>query len=291
MKYLNSKKLRRKFAAAAGTYDEAAVLQREVADRMLERLAFFKMAPGVILDIGCGTGYCTSVLQKLYPDAYVMGFDVAYPMLKQAEAVKHTAGGNSGFFSADAHLIPVKSNQVDLVISNLVLQWCDPKSVFSEIERVLKPGGLVMFTTFGPDTLSELREAWSRVDDHQHVHDFIDMHNLGDDLLQSGLAEPVMDKEIITMTYKDVMGMIKDLRGIGANNAVKAQFTGLTGKDRFARFEQSYKSIAKETEFQGRIPASYEIIYGHAWGSNRPVENQASQKKIIPIKPLNKPGQ
>lgn len=281
MKYLNSKTLRRKFAAAAGTYDDAAVLQREVADRLLERLEYIKQAPEVIVDIGCGTGYCVDALNKIYPQAFIAGFDIAHPMLQQAK----NTNGCSVYFSADAHLIPVKSKSVDLVISNLALQWCDQKIVFKEVARILKPGGLVMFTTFGPDTLKELRQAWAEVDDYPHVHEFVDMHNLGDDLLHSGLAEPVMDKEIITLTYENVSDMLKDLRNIGANNAVAKQFAGLTGKDRFLRFTTAYESM----RIASRIPASYEIIYGQAWGVEGFAASEVSYKKIIPVQVQRKP--
>lgn len=288
MKYLNSKKLRRKFSAAAQTYDDAAVLQREVADRLLERFEFIKDIPDVILDTGCGTGYCTRVLNKIYPKAFITGFDIAYPMLKLAKE-----GDQIEYFSADAHLIPVKSNSIDLIISNLVLQWCDQRTVFNEFARILKPGGLLMFTTFGPDTLIELREAWGKVDNYQHVHDFTDMHNIGDALLQCGLAEPVMDKETITLTYENVSKMIKDLRNIGASNAIKGQFKGLTGKDKFARFTEAYKSMAMDMSYQGKIPASYEIIYGQAWGSENfsasQLSDQVSHKKIISIQVQHKP--
>jgi len=277
---LNSKTLRRKFAAAAKSYDEAAVLQREVADRMLERLQYIKKIPDLILDAGCGTGYCANEIQKIYPESYVCGFDIAFPMLDLANGSNGRNENHLGFFAADTHLIPVRSKSVDLIVSNLVLQWCDSKAVFNEFSRILKPGGLLMFTTFGPDTLYELREAWSKVDTNQHVHDFIDMHNLGDELVSSGMADPVMDKETLKLTYKDVSDMVNDLRNIGANNAVSRQFSGLTGKDKFARFKKAYSDMAEE----GRIPASYEVIYGQAWGTDKPGVYQVEHKKIIPVK-------
>jgi len=263
MNKLNSKKLRRSFASAAKTYDEAAVLQREVADRLLERLDYIKQVPQVILDVGCGTGYSTRLLAKKYPQAFVAGFDITHPMLIRANNKRRWFRRGPAYATADAHTIPIKSNSVDLIFSNLALQWCDQASVFNEFARVLKPGGLVMFTTFGPDTLMELRMAWASVDDYPHVHDFLDMHNIGDDLVHGKLSEPVMDKEMITLTYQTVAGMLKDLRQIGANNAVKNRFAGLTGKHRFARFTDAYKKLAVDN----RIPASYEIVYGQAWGA------------------------
>lgn len=287
MKDLSSKKIRRKFAAAAKTYDEAAVLQREVADRLIERFQYIKKIPDVVLDVGCGTGYCTRALAKLYPDAFVTGFDIAVPMLSRA---KEQGSSSLEYLSADAHVIPFKDKSVDFIVSNLALQWCDQTIVFNEFARILKPEGVVMFTTFGPGTLTELREAWSQVDDFQHVHHFADMHNLGDELLKCRLAEPVMDNETITLTYKNVGDMMKDLREIGANNAVEQQFKGLTGKDRFSRFKEAYKNMALEMDFEGRIPASYEIIYGQAWGPIKSSPEQVVHKKIIPVKTQYKPG-
>lgn len=291
MYLLNIKKLRRGFASAANTYDEAAVLQREVADRLLERLAYIKEVPQVILDVGCGTGYCSELLAKKYPKSFVTGFDIAHPMLIAAKNKRRWLRRGPAYSTADAHKIPVKNNSVDLIISNLVLQWCDQASVFSEFARVLKPGGLLMFTTFGPDTLMELRMAWASVDDNPHVHDFLDMHNIGDDLLHGKLLEPVMDKEIITLTYQTVAEMLKDLRQIGANNAVHNRFTGLTGKHRFARFTDAYEKLAVDD----RIPASYEIVYGQAWGPTDKVgkvgiaDNNGAAKDVIAIESFHEP--
>ena len=285
MQLLNTKKLRRSFASAAKTYDEAAVLQREVADRLLERLDYIKQAPRVILDAGCGTGYCARVLHKIYPKAFVAGFDITHPMLIRASNKRRWFHRRPAYATADAHAIPVKSNSVDLIISNLVLQWCDQASVFDEFARILKPGGLLMFTTFGTDTLIELKTAWASVDDYQHVHDFPDMHNIGDDLLHGKLSEPVMDKETITLTYQTVSDMLKDLRQIGANNAVQNRFTGLTGKNRFARFTGAYEKLAVDN----RIPASYEIVYGQAWGPTVPAGKHTTPKDVIPIQSFQHP--
>ncbi|MFV1993264.1 MAG: malonyl-ACP O-methyltransferase BioC [Acidiferrobacterales bacterium] len=284
MLQLNSKKLRRRFASAAKTYDEAAVLQREVADRLLERLEYIKQVPQVILDVGCGTGYCTRLLAKKYPQAFVAGFDITHPMLIRANNKRRWFRRGPAYVTADAHIIPVKSNSVDLIFSNLVLQWCDQASVFNEFARVLKPGGLVMFSTFGPDTLMELRMAWASVDDNQHVHDFLDMHNIGDDLVHVKLSEPVMDKETIILTYQTVAGMLKDLRQIGANNAVKNRFTGLTGKNRFASFTDAYKKLA----VANLIPASYEIIYGQAWGPVN-LTGKTGKDFTVPIQSFQQP--
>src|SRR4030066_404404 len=168
----------------------------------------------------------------------------------------------SRFVNADAEALPFADGSFDLVFSHLALQWCNPDAVFRECRRVLRPGGLLLFTTFGPDTLKELRAAGRAVDRGQHVHTFLDMHDLGDALLRARFADPVMDVEPLTLTYADVPGVLRDLKAIGAHNAAAARNATLTGKAHFARFVQAYETFRRADD---RIPASYETVYGHAW--------------------------
>ena len=265
---VDKKQMRNAFQRAAGSYDAAAVLQREIADRMLARLALIKLVPARILDAGCGTGYCTRALAQRYPRAQVVGLDIAAAMTTRAQA-DHGARFSlrrwrrrDHYICGDAESLPLASDSVDMVFSNLAVQWCDPQAVFAEFRRVLRPGGLLMFTSFGPDTLRELRNAWAVVDDAPHVHGFIDMHDLGDALMRTQFAEPVMDMEHITLTYADVLSVMRDLKAIGAHNVARGRSLGLLGKQRYARFVAAYES-ARLTS--GRIPATYEVVYGHAW--------------------------
>ncbi|MCK5092141.1 MAG: methyltransferase domain-containing protein, partial [Gammaproteobacteria bacterium] len=162
----------------------------------------------------------------------------------------------------DAEILPLKENSCDLIFSNLTLQWCnDLNNTFKEFSRVLKPGGLLLFTSFGPDTLIELRSSWAAVDDFQHVSGFIDMHHVGDALLNAGLADPVMDTENFTLTYSDVYKLMRDLKAVGARNAVYGRNHSLTGKQHLKAMIEEYEKYRCD----GVIPATYEVVYGHAW--------------------------
>lgn len=267
---LDRRAVRDSFARAAATYDDAAVLQREVADRLLARLDYINLRPLRILDLGCGTGYLTRLLSRRYPSAQIVALDLALPMVQAAR--RHTTArlpfgfgrrlSRCRYANADAEALPLSDTSFDLVVSNLTLQWCDPDRVFRECRRVLRPGGLFLFTTFGPDTLKELRTAWRAVDSRVHVHDFIDMHDLGDALVRARFADPVMDMELLMLTYAKVAGLLRDLKAIGAHNAAAGRRQALTGKGRFAHFEQAYEVFRHS---DGRLPASHEVIFGHAW--------------------------
>lgn len=261
---LDKRRLRKSFTRAADTYDASAVLQREIADRLLQRLDLVRMQPRLILDIGCGTGYDLKRLSRRYPKSWVLGLDIAEVMAQRARrrsGLWRRWTGRSTFVCGDAEHLPVATASADMMVSNLSLQWCEPPRVFDEARRVLRPGGLLMFTTFGPDTLRELRAAWHTADNETHVHSFIDMHHLGDMLMHAGFADPVMDMESFTLIYEDVVGVMRDIKHLGAHNAATSRARGLTGKGRFARFRSAYEALARD----GKIPATYEAVYGHAW--------------------------
>jgi len=172
-----------------------------------------------------------------------------------------------------------------MVFSNLMLQWCnDPDRVFSEFNRVLRPGGLLLFTSFGPDTLKELRAAWGAADGHTHVSRFIDMHDLGDALLRAGLGEPVMDAETITLSYTDVRGLMRDLKTMGARNATAGRSRGLTGRRRLAAMEASYERLRTD----GRLPATWEVVYGHAWAGTTPAGPGERGEVTVPLAQLGR---
>lgn len=253
--------VQRSFGHAAKTYDEAAVLQREVATRMLERLEYIKASPKRILDLGCATGEYSARLARLYKGAQVISLDIAEPMLKEVRR-RSTWLRPLRRVCGDIQALPIADQSIDLIFSSLALQWCGSlDAAFSEFRRVLKPGGFVMFSTFGPDTLKELRVSWAEVDNEPHVHNFIDMHDIGDAMLRAGLSQPVMDVESITLTYSDAYALMRELKNIGAHNIAEQRSRNLTTKSRLKAVVSAYEKF----RIDGVLPASYEVVYGHAW--------------------------
>ena len=258
---LERRQLRAAFQRAASSYDAAAVLQREVAKRLLERLELTAIRPKRILDLGCGTGRNLTQLRRLYPKARLFAADLAFNMLTQA---RRRVGWwrPPPLVCADALYQPFVAGSFDFVYCNLVLQWCeDLDRTFAELRRILSPHGLLLFSTFGPDTLKELRAAWRQVDSFNHVNRFIDMHDIGDALIRAGFAEPVMDVEQLTLTYANVNSLAKDLKAIGARNVTVGRPRGLGGRRRLERLTAAYEPLRRE----GRLPATYEVVYGTAW--------------------------
>ena len=258
---VDKRQLRLAFERAAPTYEEAAGLQQEVGRRLVERLDLIRLRPARILDLGAGTGEFSQALMQRYRHSRVIALDLAVNMLRRARQ----RGGwfrRPGCVCGDAERLPFAADSFDFIFSNLMLQWClDLGSVFTELRRVLAPGGLLMFTTFGPDTLKELRASWGVVDGHTHVNTFIDMHDIGDALLRARWAEPVMDTERLTVTYREARTLMQDLKHLGAHNVTAGRPRGLTGQRRLQRVLQAYESY----RLDGLLPASYEVVYGHAW--------------------------
>lgn len=272
--------VRAAFDRASATYEAAAVLQSRVADELVSRLEPFDFQPEVILDLGAGTGRAAAELKRRYRRSLVIALDLAPGMLR--EAARHrTLFRRFERVCADAARLPLESASVDIVFSNLMLQWCDPlDEVFAEVRRVLKPQGFFTFTTFGPDTLKELRSAWAEADTHNHVNRFLDMHDVGDALVRAGLQEPVLDVDRTELTYSDGMAVMRDLKSIGARNATAGRPRSLVGRNRLQRVLAAYESFRKD----GRLPATYEIVYGAAWGSaGRPAASvHAGEVRISP---------
>ena len=251
--------IRQSFDRAASSYDHHAVLQREIESRLLERIEFQRREPGIILDLGCGTGSASRSLAGQFPQAGVIALDWAPAMLAR---VGSGPGGGVCRLCADMHALPLAARSVDLVFSSLALQWSyDLPAIFREFRRIMKPNAMLVFTCFGPDTLYELKQAWRAVDDLPHVNDYPDMHDVGDELLTAGFNGPVMDAERLTLEYPDVMSLMRELKGIGAHNVASKRLHGLTGKMRLQGMLQAYEQFRRED----RYPASYEVIYGTAF--------------------------
>ncbi|HSN21648.1 MAG TPA: malonyl-ACP O-methyltransferase BioC [Usitatibacter sp.] len=258
--------VRRSFARAATRYDEHAILQREVGARLLQHLDPIRIDPRRVVDLGCGTGGAFTELRKRFPRARLVGIDIALPMLLEARVRtpwwRRAVGSAAPLLAcADAERLALAAGCAELAFSNLMLQWCDPAAVLAEAARVLQVGGLFLFSTYGPDTLKELRASFSATGDTQHVHEFVDMHDLGDALVAAGFADPVMEMETVTLEYSTVRALAADLKGAGAHNALPGRPRGLGGRERWRRMAERYESYRRGEA----LPATYEIVYGHAW--------------------------
>jgi malonyl-CoA O-methyltransferase len=280
IKELDFTEIRRAFGHAAASYDAHAVLQREVCDRLLERLDFMTLQPGRVLDVGTGTGYGLAHLRARYAEAELCALDIAPTMLNAARTrlpqptwaqrvlsrLTPRPSPLTHWVCADMERLPLTANSTNLVWSSLALQWADNlEATLKGFHRVLAPGGLLIFATFGPDTLKELRAAFSAVDDAPHVNQFVDLHDIGDMLIHTGFASPVMEMDMLTLTYTDLKTLMRDLKGIGAHNAAAARRRGLFGKSAWVRLEQAYETQRRE----GCLPATFEVIYGHAWAGDK----------------------
>ena len=282
MSRLDTRHIVTAFGRAAGTYARHAALQHDVEDLLLERLDYVRDAPARVLDVGSGPGRGTAALRKRFSAAHVVALDIAMPMLKQ---IRPGWLRPVGRVCADARELPLADASIDVLYSSLCLQWIDdlPK-LFAEFRRVLRPGAYVAFSTFGPDSLYELRAAWSAVDDTPHVSGFLDIAGVGDALIAAGFRDPVLDAEHFTLTYDDPFALMRDLKGIGATNADVRRVRGLTGKARLQRMIAAYEPFRAD----GKLPATYEVIFAHAWApdSGQPRRGEAGEIASFPVDQL-----
>lgn len=268
--------VRRAFSRAATHYDEAAALQREVGERLAESLGYYEdkalgaRTPQVVVDVGCGTGHGTALLQARWPKARVVGLDLAFGMARQAHARLAARRGLLDFarrpsiVCADAAALPLREASVDVLFSNLCLQWIDDlPAVFAGFRRVLKPDGLLLVSTFGEQTLAELRQAFAQADEAPHVSPFIDIAGFGDALVAAGFRDPVLDRDVFRQGHPDLASVMRDLRLLGATNAASTRRRALTGRARFARASAAYEALRGA---DGALPVTWEVIYAQAWG-------------------------
>ncbi|MEM6998802.1 MAG: malonyl-ACP O-methyltransferase BioC [Pseudomonadota bacterium] len=254
--------IKRTFDIAANTYDKFAVLQREINDRLLECFDLFSIQCDRCLDLGSGTGYASGKLKKIFKRSRIIQTDLSFSMLSLAKDKQPLFFSGQHQTCATAKQLPFSDNSFDVVYSNLMLQWCPYlDDVFAEIHRVLRQGGVFVFSSFGPDTLQELRQSWQSVDSEIHVNTFIDMHDVGDALVRHSLTEPVLSAEHIQIRYETSKQLMRELKQIGAQNNNLGRRKSLTGKQRMQRVINEYENYRSD----GTLPATYEIIIGHAW--------------------------
>ncbi|WP_394538721.1 malonyl-ACP O-methyltransferase BioC [Lysobacter enzymogenes] len=268
------RQVRRSFSRAAHGYDQAAALQREVGARLSETLDYLdERVPDVVVDVGCGPGHLSASMQQRWPRAQVIALDLALPMLREARGRFGEGGWRPRLLGgarrpdavcADARALPLRDASVDVLFSNLCLQWVeDLPAVFAGFRRVLKPGGLLLVSTFGPDTLFELRGAFAQADAAPHVSPFASIAQFGDALIAAGFKNPVLDRDEFVLGHDDLGHLMRELRTLGATNASVDRRRSLTGRARFARAALAYEPLRGA---DGKLPATWEVVYAHAWG-------------------------
>jgi malonyl-CoA O-methyltransferase len=283
--FLDPRLVRRAFDRASARFDAHAAVHGELRTRLLERLDLVRIKPEIVIDLGAGTGHGSRALQDRYRQAQVVAVDLSIGMLEQARRQQRFLK-RFGRVASDAQALAFKNASADLIFSNLMLHWCsDPDDAFQELARVLKPGGLLMFTSLGPDSLRELRSAWGTRDSNVHVHRFIDMHDVGDALMRAGFAEPVMDTERLTVTYANPDSFLRELKGSGSTNVAvgrpRGLRSGLAGRAARAHLDALRKDAV--------VPITLEVVYGHAWAPVRPSPRQTDPREVsIPIRQIGR---
>lgn len=260
---LNLHDIRRRSDRAATTFDEADFVHAVTREGLLTRLEPLLLQPTRILDLGCATGATGRMLRKRFKRAHIVSLDLSRAMLGAARKNRPWLSRMS-FVQGNARQLPFADGSFDLVAANQMLPWDpEPQSVFEEVARVLKKGGVFAFATLGPDSLRELSKAWAAVDSHPHVNRFPDMHDIGDGLVRAGLADPVLDVDRLAVSYEDPARLFADLTRVGARNTHQERGRGLVGKERFRSMTRALTASGSG----GPIRLDLELVYGHCWGS------------------------
>jgi len=267
---LDASVIRAQFTRLAKSYDAASWLQNRSADELLDRVEMVGVVGDCLVDLGSATGYLGRSAKNKFPDKLVVEIDISLAMASESSKSNPSAKT----LVSSAEMLALDNESVSLVIANMLLHWCDVSAVFSEVSRILKVGGSFFFSTLGPDSLLELRSAWAQADTLPHVHDFIDMHDLGDALIKAGFAEPVLDTDRLCVTYDDYINLIVDLRSMGAVNARQDRRRTWTGKKRYQRAMDEYEVFRNRDR---KLPVTWEIVYGLA------TKDRSWLEKSIPV--------
>ena len=250
----------RSFSRAAQTYDRVAALQRHVGEALMARVPIGMPTPGAMLDLGAGTGHGTALLAERFPAADLIAVDIALGML-QTFKQKPGLVDKALRICADGEALPLRSRSIDLVFSNLAMQWLpDLPLLLTEFSRVSRPGGILLFSTFGESTLCELRAAWAKADSHTHVNAFASIQKIAEALLNAGFGDIAIEKECRKLAYPSVDAILRELKHLGAHNVNHNRPRHLTGKGVFRNMVEAYTAAMNGKGIQ----ASFEIVYGQA---------------------------
>lgn len=282
----DTRQVRRAFSRAAHGYDAAAALQHEVESRLHESLDYFDQRPDTVVDLGSGPGTGARALRKRWPRARVVAVDLALPMLREAQRHAPTwrpFQRGIDLVCADARALPLADGSVDVIVSNLCLQWVeDLPATFAALRRALRPGGLLLLSTFGSETLQELRDAFAVADDSRpHVSPFADIARFGDALVHAGFRDPVLDRDLYRQHHADLPALMRQLRALGATNALAGRRRTLTGRARFAAAAAAYEPLRTG---EG-LPATWEVIQAHAWAPppGAPIREGGIEVTSVPL--------
>jgi len=257
---------RKVFNRHAKTYDNYSSLQNKISDNLFKKLDLIEVRPSLILDLGCGTGRNGGILKKKYKNIRLINYDFSINMLQEAKKKQHKVfSTKSEFICGDIEELSFSENTFDIIWSTSSLQWCNNLSdIFKKAKSLLKPGGLFIFSTFGPNTLFELKNVTKKISNYQKTNNFLDILSINDKLIEEGFSDPVIDSEEFCLTYKNINKLFLDLRKIGATSGFKSKKIGLSGKSYLKLILDGYK----EYSYDGIYPATYEVVYGYVRNAN-----------------------
>ena len=257
---LKLRDVRRRFDRAASGFDAVDFVHSTTREGLLARLSPMLIDAKTVVDLGCATGTASSALSRQFRRARIISIDLSHQMLRQAQR-KRSLFSRGTMIQANAVALPLASQSVDLVFSNMLLPWVsEPATLFAEIARVLRTDGLFVFSALGPDSLKELRQAWQDVGNGAHVNRFLDMHEFGDAAVRSGLRDPVLDIDRLQVTYEKPQALFDDLTAMGGRNSLLNRRRSLLGTSRFEAMTGALAGV-------GALTLDLELIYGHCWGS------------------------
>ena len=289
MRPMIKKDIQLAFNKAAKTYAQAAVLYQTTGERLLTRLDYMLCEPKTILDVGCGLGDFSEALARRYPEAQVVALDFSEKMIQEGRVSHADASSASSFewLMADMEKLPFQAESMDMIFANQSIQDVDDIALlFREFHRVLKPGGALLFSTIGPDTLKELKEAWACVDTYGHINECKDLHTLGDALLSQQFGQPVVDREEMILHYGNPQALLKDLKEQGSYNIHRLRRRGLMGLD---ALDYLLNGLEQQRQENGKIALTYEVLYGHAWrGENKSPYDAETGETFITLDKLRR---